>query len=85
MPRKASGTPKPLVKSTARMSKKSALSPEQLRLLDAYWRASNYLSACQLYLLDNPLLKESLTPEQIKRKSLVTGERFPVRTLFIPT
>lgn len=81
MPRKASGTPKPLVKSTARMSKKSALSPEQLRLLDAYWRASNYLSACQLYLLDNPLLKESLTPEQIKKKIVghwgtVPGQNF---------
>lgn len=81
MPRKASGTPKPLVKSTARMSKKSALSPEQLRLLDAYWRASNYLSACQLYLLDNPLLKEPLTPEQIKKKIVghwgtVPGQNF---------
>lgn len=81
MPRKASGTPKPLVKSTARMSKKSALTPEQLRLLDAYWRASNYLSACQLYLLDNPLLKEPLTPEQIKKKIVghwgtVPGQNF---------
>ena len=34
--------------------------------LDAYWRASNYLSACQLYLLDNPLLERPLTKNDIK-------------------
>lgn len=39
-----------------------------LERLDAWWRASNYLSAGQLYLLDNPLLREPLRPEQIKRK-----------------
>lgn len=81
MPRKTTGVPKPLVKSTARMSKRSALTSEQLRLLDAYWRASNYLSACQLYLLDNPLLKEPLTPEHIKKKIVghwgtVPGQNF---------
>lgn len=81
MPRKASGKPKPLVKSTARMSKKAALTEEQLRIIDAYWRASNYLSACQLYLLDNPLLKEPLEPEQIKKKIVghwgtVPGQNF---------
>lgn len=81
MPKKASGTQKPLVKSTARMSKKAALSEEQLRLLDAYWRASNYLSAAQLYLLGNPLLKEPLKPEDIKQKIVghwgtVPGQNF---------
>ena len=49
-------------KSTARMSKKGPLSQHQLEVMDAWWRASNYLSACQLYLLDNPLLKEPLKP-----------------------
>jgi phosphoketolase len=34
--------------------------PEELRLLDAYWRAANYLSVGQIYLLDNPLLREPL-------------------------
>ncbi|MBX6324676.1 MAG: hypothetical protein IRY93_01420, partial [Chthoniobacterales bacterium] len=34
-----------------------ALSPELLRRMDAYWRAANYLSVGQIYLLDNPLLK----------------------------
>ena len=36
------------------------LSDEELRLLDAYWRAANYLSVGQIYLLDNPLLREPL-------------------------
>ena len=36
------------------------LSSEELRKMDAYWRASNYLSVGQIYLLDNPLLKEPL-------------------------
>ena len=40
---------------------KQPLSQEMLEKMDAYWRASNYLSAGQLYLLDNPLLKEPLT------------------------
>ena len=37
------------------------LSAEELRQLNAYWRAANYLTACQLYLLDNPLLRRPLT------------------------
>ncbi len=54
-------------KSTARMSKKGPLTPDQLEKMDAWWRAANYLSAGQLYLLDNPLLREPLKPEHIKR------------------
>src|SRR5213595_2896269 len=46
------------------------LAPEELRLLDAYWRAANYLSVGQIYLLDNPLLRESLRPEHIKPRLL---------------
>lgn len=57
---------KPPVKSSTRMSKKGPLTPEQLRRVDAYWRASNYLAAGQLYLLDNPLLREPLRPEHLK-------------------
>ena len=41
---------------------------EKIEILDKYFRASNYLSACQLYLLDNPLLKRELKKEDIKRK-----------------
>jgi xylulose-5-phosphate/fructose-6-phosphate phosphoketolase len=46
------------------------LEPEELRLLDAYWRAANYLSVGQIYLLDNPLLREPLRPEHIKPRLL---------------
>ncbi|SEG56606.1 xylulose-5-phosphate/fructose-6-phosphate phosphoketolase [Thermomonospora echinospora] len=47
-----------------------ALLDEELRLLDAYWRAANYLSAGQIYLLDNPLLREPLKPSDIKPRLL---------------
>jgi len=46
------------------------LSPEQLRLIDAYWRAANYLSVGQIYLLDNPLLRSPLAPQQVKPRLL---------------
>ncbi len=38
----------------------AVLSPDELRKLDAYWRAANYLSAGQIYLFDNPMLREPL-------------------------
>ncbi len=43
---------------------------EELRLLDAYWRAANYLSVGQIYLLDNPLLREEFAAAQIKPRLL---------------
>jgi xylulose-5-phosphate/fructose-6-phosphate phosphoketolase len=46
------------------------LTDEELTLLDAYWRAANYLSVGQIYLLDNPLLREPLIPEQVKPRLL---------------
>src|SRR5215211_1560780 len=46
------------------------LSPAELRKLDAYWRASNYLSVGQIYLLDNPLLQEPLKRQHIKPRLL---------------
>jgi xylulose-5-phosphate/fructose-6-phosphate phosphoketolase len=42
------------------------LSDRELARTDAWWRAANYLSIGQIYLLDNPLLKEPLTLEHIK-------------------
>ncbi len=48
--------------------KRVPVSDAYLQQMNAYWRAANYLAACQLYLLDNPLLEEPLRPEQIKRK-----------------
>ncbi|HEV3255475.1 MAG TPA: phosphoketolase family protein, partial [Gemmataceae bacterium] len=46
------------------------LSAEQLRKMDAYWRAANYLSVGQIYLFDNPLLKEPLQLKHIKPRLL---------------
>ena len=43
------------------------MSPALLIQVDAWWRASNYLSACQLYLLDNPLLKRPLAASDLKQ------------------
>ena len=50
---------------------RQTLDPESLRKLDAYWRAANYLSVGQLYLYDNPLLREPLTLAHVK--PLVVG------------
>jgi xylulose-5-phosphate/fructose-6-phosphate phosphoketolase len=46
------------------------LEAAELRALDAYWRAANYLSVGQIYLLDNPLLREPLRPEHVKPRLL---------------
>ncbi|HLU77522.1 MAG TPA: phosphoketolase, partial [Burkholderiales bacterium] len=48
----------------------SGIGEEVLRRLDAYWRASNYLSVGQIYLYDNPLLREPLSREHIKPRLL---------------
>jgi len=48
----------------------ATLSDHELALIDAYWRAANYLSVGQIYLLDNPLLREPLAPEHIKPRLL---------------
>ncbi|HET9414258.1 MAG TPA: phosphoketolase family protein, partial [Pseudolabrys sp.] len=52
-----------------KMTAKS-LSQQQLSLIDAYWRAANYLSVGQIYLYANPLLKEPLSEEHIKPRLL---------------
>ena len=46
------------------------LSKDELKAIDAYWRASNYLSVGQIYLYDNPLLKEPLRLEHVKPRLL---------------
>ena len=47
-----------------------AMPAEQIRLLDAYWRAANYLTVGQIYLQDNPLLREPLRVEHVKPRLL---------------
>ena len=56
--------------TTAPRLPKTKLGRSQLDLLDAYWRAANYLSVGQIYLLDNPLLREPLKPEHVKPRLL---------------
>jgi xylulose-5-phosphate/fructose-6-phosphate phosphoketolase len=51
-------------------SRTSALSAAQLGLMDAYWRAANYLAVGQIYLLGNPLLREPLRIEHVKPRLL---------------
>ncbi|MFP5366698.1 MAG: phosphoketolase, partial [Actinomycetes bacterium] len=52
------------------LTHKPALSPEQADRIHAWWRAANYLSVGQIYLMDNPLLREPLRPEHIKPRLL---------------
>jgi len=59
------------MRETASDSEKAdVLNGQELSRLDAYWRAANYLSVGQIYLLDNPLLREPLKPEHIKPRLL---------------
>ena len=63
------------------MSDVTTITPELLDKMNRYWDAVNYLSAGQLYLLDNPLLREPLTKEHIKKKIVghwgtVPGQNF---------
>src|ERR1700722_5008829 len=51
-------------------NKDRPLTTEEARHIDAYWRAANYLSVGQIYLLDNPLLREPLRREHVKPRLL---------------
>src|SRR5438309_10625156 len=63
-------TPNTTTTSVDSRGKEAPLSADELRKLDAYWRAANYLSVGQIYLLDNPLLREPLRREHIKPRLL---------------
>jgi xylulose-5-phosphate/fructose-6-phosphate phosphoketolase len=56
--------------TTRRTAPEQPLSPQQLERIDAYWRAANYLAVGQIYLYDNPLLREPLQPEHVKPRIL---------------
>ena len=43
---------------------------DRFAVVDGYWRAANYLSVGQIYLLDNPLLREPLSPQHVKPRLL---------------
>ena len=59
-----------MMQSPTIISKTKTLSLQELRKMHAYWRAANYLSVGQIYLYDNPLLKEKLTIKHIKPRLL---------------
>jgi xylulose-5-phosphate/fructose-6-phosphate phosphoketolase len=52
------------------MKEAQPLTAEEVRLMNAYWRAANYLSVGQIYLSDNPLLREPLKIDHVKRRLL---------------
>src|SRR5438105_1488082 len=56
--------------TTSESATPNALSEQESSRLDAYWRAANYLSVGQIYLLENPLLREPLRPEHVKPRLL---------------
>ena len=58
------------------------LSPEELRKMDAYWRACNYLSAAMIYLRANPLLRMPLEPKHIRTGCSATGAPIQANPLF---
>src|SRR3954470_19301210 len=64
-------TPKKMKSTHLRIDEvKGMLSGEELRQIDAYWRACNYLAAGMIYLRDNPLLRKPLKPDHIKVRLL---------------
>ena len=60
----------PPAASTVAPADETALSQTELELIDAYWHAANYLSVGQIYLMDNPLLKDPLTLAHVKPRLL---------------
>ncbi|MGD9169163.1 MAG: phosphoketolase family protein [Candidatus Thiodiazotropha sp.] len=56
--------------SAETLTNQEPLSREELKKMHAYWRACNYLGAAMIYLQDNPLLRKTLNPEQIKKRLL---------------
>ena len=69
-PDSRTASPRRSVTRTKRASSSHPLSADELRTMDAYWRACNYLCVGMLYLRQNPLLREPLKPEHIKHRLL---------------
>jgi xylulose-5-phosphate/fructose-6-phosphate phosphoketolase len=57
-------------RSTSSAAQQDTLDSNELRLIDAWWRACNYLSVGMIYLIDNPLLKEPLKVDHVKQRLL---------------
>src|SRR3984885_7977775 len=56
--------------TTGIQPRREALTPSEVEAINTWWRAANYLSVGQIYLLDNPLLREPLRPEHTKPRLL---------------
>jgi xylulose-5-phosphate/fructose-6-phosphate phosphoketolase len=67
---RAKGTLRRGAKAVEAPTERGPLGARELALLDAYWRASNYLAVGQIYLLDNPLLRKPLRKEHVKPRLL---------------
>src|SRR5271154_5665068 len=59
--------PPPVIQKSQSQDRSGPLDPEQVRKINAYWRAANYLSVGQIYLCENPLLRQPLKLEHVKR------------------
>jgi xylulose-5-phosphate/fructose-6-phosphate phosphoketolase len=70
-----------MASSAEKQRLEASLNADELRLIDAYWRACNYLSVGMLYLRDNPLLREPLKPEHIKNRLLGHWGSDPAQSL----
>lgn len=70
VPRKTIAIEKVVLVTPSNLDEAPKLSTDELDLIDRYWRAANYLSVGQIYLLDNPMLRQPLVAEQIKPRLL---------------
>jgi len=59
-----------MAQATSKATTADRLSADELRKIDAFWRACNYLAVGMIYLRANPLLREPLKPEHIKKRLL---------------
>ena len=66
-------------------SGQNVLNPDELRKIDAYWRAASYLSVGQLYLYANPLLREPLRTKSRRRPSPASRAMCPQRSHVSPS
>ena len=64
---------------------KAALTEDELRRIDGWWRACNYVSVGQIYLLDNPLLRKPLEASTSSRGCLATSAPHPGSPSSMPT
>ena len=74
-----------IVKTSNPHVQKGPFDPRHAPQAGRYWRAANYLAAGQLYLLDNPLLREPLRPEHLKRTLVGHWGTVPGQNLSTPT